>query len=112
MLPRRTGYLCTITLLTFLPCSPQVATRPVRGVVTDKRGNTLNGAVVLLENTQDLTIRSYITDKDGRYHFEGLNSDIDFTLKAHYKTWWSHTQTLSRFNESKSPEIRLVIPID
>ncbi len=101
-----------MALIAFLPCSPQVSTRPVSGVVTDKRGNTLTGAVVLLENTQDLTIRSFITQKDGHYHFEGLNSEVDFTLKAHYKTWWSHTQTLSKFNESKNPEIKLVIPID
>lgn len=112
MLRRRTGYICTIALLTFLPCSSQISTRPVTGTVTDKRGNALPGAVVLLENTADLTIRSYITQKDGRYHFEGLNSDTDFTLKAHYKSWWSHTHTLSKFNESKNPEIKLVIPID
>ncbi len=112
MLSRRTGYLCTIALISFLPCSSQLTTRPVRGIVTDKRGNALNGAAVLLENTQDLTVRSYITAKDGLYHFEGLNADIDFTLKAHYKNWWSHTHTLSKFNEAKNPEIRLVIPID
>jgi len=109
---RRTGYLCTIALVTLLPCSSQPSTRHVSGVVTDKRGNALNGAVVLLENTQDLSIRSFITQKDGHYRFEGLNSDVDFTLKAHYKTWWSHTHTLSKFNESKDPEITLVIPID
>jgi hypothetical protein len=84
----------------------------VSGVVTDKRGNVLNGAVVLLENTQDLSVRSYITQKDGRYRFEGLNSDVDFTLKAHYKNWWSHSHTLSKFNESKNPEFTLVIPTD
>lgn len=112
MLSRRTGYLCTIALISFLPCSSQLTTRPVRGVVTDKRGNTLTGAVVLLENAQDLTVRSYITAKDGLYHFEGLNADIDFTLKAHYKNWWSSTHRLSKFNESRNPEIKLVIPID
>jgi hypothetical protein len=112
MLSRRSVYLCAIALVTFLPGSSQISTRSVRGLVTDKRGNTLTGAVVLLENTQDLTVRSFITQKDGNYHFDGLNSDIDFTLKAHYKNWWSHSHTLSKFNESKSPEITLVIPVD
>ena len=112
MLSRRTGYVCTIALFTFLPCVSQITTRSVGGVVTDKRGNALNGAAVLLENTQDLSVRSFITQKDGHYHFEGLNSDVDFTLKAHYKNWWSHPHTLSKFNESKNPEIALVIPIN
>jgi len=112
MLSRRTGYLCTIALISFLPCSSQLTTRSVSGTVTDKRGNTLSGAAVLLENTQNLTVRSYITAKDGHYHFDGLNTDIDFTLKAHYKNWWSNSHTLSKFNESKNPEIKLVIPID
>jgi len=53
-----------------------------------------------------------MTAKDGHYHFDGLNTDIDFTLKAHYKNWWSNSHTLSKFNESKNPEIKLVIPID
>jgi len=112
MLSRRTGYLCAIALLTFLPGSSQVSTRRVRGLVTDKRGNALIGAVVLLENTQDLSVRSFITQKDGLYHFDGLNTDVDFTLKAHYKNWWSHPHMLSKFNESRDPEVKLVIPID
>lgn len=112
MLLRRTGYLCAIAVFTFLPGISQITTRSVTGIVTDKRGNALSGAAVLLENTQDLSVRSFITQKDGHYHFEGLNTDVDFTLKAHYKNWWSHPHTLSKFNESKNPEITLVIPID
>lgn len=56
--------------------------RSVSGVVTDKRGNALRGAAVQLENNTDMSIRSYITAKDGRYHFERLNGNDYYTLKA------------------------------
>lgn len=90
----------------------QSGARTVTGVVTDKSGNTLPQAVVLLENTSNLTVRSYITAKDGQYHFDGVNDDVDFTLKARYRNYWSSKKTLSKFNSSKRPEINLVIPID
>jgi hypothetical protein len=112
MLSKRSGYVCAIALISFLPCDSQLSTRPVGGAVTDKRGNTLAGASVLLENTADLSVRSYITQQDGRFHFNGLNTDVDFTLKAHYKRWWSPSKTLSKFNESKNPEVTLVIPVE
>lgn len=86
--------------------------RPVTGTVTDKRGNTLPSAIVQLENSVTLSIRSYITGKDGRYHFSGLNDDIDYTLKARYRNYWSEPKTLSKFNSSHHPEVNLVIPIE
>jgi hypothetical protein len=90
----------------------QTSLRPVTGVVTDKRGNTLPGAVVQLENTVDLTVRSFITGKDGKYYFNNLNGDIDFTLKAKYRQYWSEKKTLSKFDSAKHPEVNLVIPIE
>lgn len=82
------------------------------GLVTDKRGNTLPGAAVQLENTNNLSIMSYITGKDGCYHFSGLYDNIDYTLKAKYRKYWSKRKTLSKFDSSKHPEVDLVIPID
>jgi hypothetical protein len=109
---RKAGSIAVIALLTWLPCEAQFKPRPVTGVVTDKRGNTLPGAVVQLENTFDLTVRSYITDKDGRYHFTGLNDDVDYRLKARYRNNWSEPKTLSKFNSSAHPEVNLMIPIE
>jgi hypothetical protein len=86
--------------------------RSVTGVVTDKRGNVLPGAAVQLENTATLLIMSYITGKDGRYHFRNVNDDIDYTLKAKYRKYWSERKTLSKFNSSKHPVVDLVIPIE
>lgn len=104
--------LAAITVLAWGTSDAQYNPRPVKGVVTDKRGNTLPGAVVQLENTQSLDVRSYITRKDGAYQFNGLNDDVDYTVRAHYKKYWSETRTLSKFNSSKEPVVNLVIPID
>jgi len=101
-----------MALLLLAPCSAQFKLRDVSGVVTDARGNALPRVAVELENTRNQTVRSYITGKDGRYHFNGLNDDIDFTLKAKYKDWWSKPKTLSKFDASIHPEVNLVIPID
>ncbi|HVW85760.1 MAG TPA: carboxypeptidase-like regulatory domain-containing protein [Bryobacteraceae bacterium] len=109
---RKTALIFVMTLLTAIPCASQYTRRNVSGIVTDKRGNSLPGAVVQLEDTNTLSVRSCITGKDGLYHFAGLRDDIDYTLKARYRQYWSDAKTLSKFNSSKNPEIKLVIPID
>ena len=108
----RQGIVVSAMALMLSLSNAQSAARSVSGVVTDKRGNTLPQAVVLLENTSNLTVRSYITDKDGQYHFDGVNDDVDFTLKARHRNYWSSKKTLSKFNSAKRPEINLVIPIE
>jgi hypothetical protein len=108
---KRTVRLSVMLLLVGFPCLPQFEFRSVTGAVTDKRGNPLPGAAVQLENTDSLSVRSYVTDKDGRYHFTQLNDEIDYTLKAKYRSYWSKPKMLSKFNSSKHPEVDLVIPI-
>jgi hypothetical protein len=101
-----------LALLAFaIPCVSQHA-RSVAGSVRDKAGNILPKAVVELENRRSLEIHSYIVDPQGHYYFGDLSSDVEFTLKAHYKSYWSKTETLSKFNEAKQAHIDLVIPID
>ncbi|HXE63084.1 MAG TPA: carboxypeptidase-like regulatory domain-containing protein [Bryobacteraceae bacterium] len=109
---RRCGLVAAIALLTWLPSESQLQPRSVTGVVTDKRGNALPGAAVQLENTVNLSVRSFITRKDGSYFFTGLNSEIDYTLKAKYRNYWSQPKTLSKFNESRHPVVNLMIPIE
>ena len=109
---RKAGLIAAIALLAWLPCDSQFTPRTVTGVVTDKRDNALPEAVVQVENTVSLTIRSYVTGKDGRYYFNGLNDDVDYTLKARYRNYWSEPKTLSKFNSSTHPEVNLMIPIE
>jgi hypothetical protein len=86
--------------------------RSVSGVVTDKRGNLLPGAVVEIDNFASKEIQSYIVQKDGRYHFNDLNPDIDFVLHANYRGHVSKNWTLSKFNGAKNAKADFVIPIE
>jgi hypothetical protein len=104
--------LVVLLLLVGSSCLPQGELRSVVGVVTDRKGNALPGAAVQLENTASLLIMSNITGKDGRYQFNQLSGDVDYTLKAKYRNYWSQRKKLSKFNSSKHPEIDLVIPIE
>jgi hypothetical protein len=108
----RTIRLSLLLLLAGFPSLPQFEVREVTGVVTDERGNALSGAAVLLENLNNVSIRSYITGKDGCYYFNGLRDDIDYTLRAEYQNYCSERKTLSRLNSSNHPKIELVIPIE
>jgi Carboxypeptidase regulatory-like domain len=99
-------------LLTVLPAGAQYKMRVVTGIVTDTKGNALPKAAVQLENTRTLSVRSYITGKDGRFSFNELNDDIDFLVRAKYNNWSSKPKTISKFDSSTHPEVVLVIPID
>jgi hypothetical protein len=100
-----------LVLVAFAQLSAQKP-RDVSGTVTDARGNPLPKVAVTIENANTLAVRSYITADDGRYHFEDLNADVDFVLKAHYRTYWSKPKTLSKFNEEPHPVVVTVIPVE
>ena|SRR5579872_3833999 len=101
-----------LLLLLWFPSPSEPVWRSVAGIVKDAAGNALPTSVVQLENEADLSVRSYITGIDGRYHFSDVSYDIDYTLKAHYRKYWSKAKTLSCFNSAAHPEIDLIIPID
>ena len=85
----------------------QNTTRTVQGTVTAPDNNIVNGAVVQLKNLKTLQIRSYITQKDGTYHFNELSPDIDYELRADYSGASSRTHTLSSFDSRKEARIDL-----
>ena len=84
-------------------------TRSVQGVVSDNADNPVDGAVVQLKDTKTLQIRSFITKKNGTYHFHSLNPDIDYELIAKSKGATSGSKTLSSFDSRKSAVINLKI---
>jgi hypothetical protein len=108
---RRTVRLSALLVVGWLPGTSQFELRSVAGTVIDRKGNALQNADVQLENTVTLSITTYITGKDGRFHFVRLRDDIDFTLKARYRTLWSKPRTLSQFDSPKHREVELVIPM-
>lgn len=82
-------------------------TRAVEGIVTDVSGHPVAKAVVQLEDTKTLQIRSYITDSDGSYHFAGLSTNVEYQLRADHDGVSSSRKTLDVFNTKKVAKINL-----
>ena len=91
------------------PKKGEEAIRNVQGAVTNPDDSPAVGAVVLLENTKTLQVRSFITKEDGIFHFYELGSDVDYKLKAEDKKTGSasDTKTLSSFDSRKQAIINL-----
>jgi hypothetical protein len=83
-----------------------VETRTVQGTVIDQAGKPVEGAVVKLENTETLQIRSFITKNDGKFSFHGLNSRVDYRVKAE-SDGRSDEQTVSKFNSKPEVTVNL-----
>jgi hypothetical protein len=82
-------------------------TRTVEGVVTSENDMPVSGAVVQLKNTKTLQIRSFFTEDNGTYHFNGLSPDIDYELRATFQGASSGAKTLSSFDSRKKATINL-----
>src|SRR5689334_11991091 len=82
-------------------------TRTVQGVVTSPEDMPVIGAVVQLKNTKTLQIRSFITQQNGSYFFNGLSTDIDYELKAESQGNSSPVKTLSSFDSRKEAVLNL-----
>jgi hypothetical protein len=83
--------------------------RSVSGLVTDGAGAPLKGAVVQLENTKTLQIRSFIAKDDGSYIFNGRSTDVDYQLSASSNGHRSATKTLSSFDSRTDAHLNLEI---
>ena len=77
-------------------------TRALNGRVKDEQKHVLVGAVVQLQSNAIFWIRSFITERDGQYHFEELSSNVTYRVRAAYKGTLSRTRKLTRF-DSRSP---------
>lgn len=82
-------------------------TRTVQGAVTAADDTAVVGAVVQLQDTKTKTVRSFITQKNGSYYFQGLSPDIDYELRASFQGASSPTKTLSSFDSRKDAVINL-----
>lgn len=76
-------------------------TRSVEGAVTDADGGFVAGAVVHLENTKTLQVRSYITKENGSYSFYGLSPSVEYQLQAEYQGATSDTKKIDVFVSDK-----------
>jgi hypothetical protein len=89
------------------PSSGSSALRSVEGVVTSTNGQPVEGAVVLLKDSKTLQVRSFITLKDGSYHFYGLGPDVSYDVRATHGDESSANKTVSSYNGKKKIVLNL-----
>ena len=83
--------------------------RTLRGTVTDRHHEPLAGAIVQVHSETNLTVISYITDRNGQYIFKHLSPDDDYNVFATYRGFRSKARRLSKFDSKTDREFRLVI---
>jgi Carboxypeptidase regulatory-like domain len=71
--------------------------KTVRGVVTDKADNPINGAVVFLKNVRTNQVRSNITNEQGNYRFSGIDPNAEYELYAEKDNAKSQVRNISSF---------------
>jgi len=72
--------------------------RTLNGSVRNKAEEPLGGSVVYLKNMKTLTVKSYIADDKGEFHFHALSPNVDYECYAEYNGTRSQTKTLSSFD--------------
>jgi len=82
-------------------------TRSIEGTVLSASGQPVPGARVLLKDTKTLQVRSYIAQSDGRYHFYGLSTDINYQVRAEANGFTSKTKMVSVFDSHKVIQLDL-----
>jgi hypothetical protein len=80
------------------PPRGEALTRSIEGTVLSKEGVAVSGAIVLLKDSKTLQVRSYIAQGDGKYHFFGLSTDVNYELRAQANGMTSPTKTVSVFD--------------
>jgi hypothetical protein len=85
--------------------------RNVTGQVLSKSDAPLSEAIVYLKNTKTLTIKSFITEKDGGYRFHGLTPNIDYEIYAEYQGQKSGAKTLSSFDNRSNVTLNIHIDV-
>ena len=81
--------------------------RSVTGQVFSKSDVPISEAVVYLKNTKTLTVKSFISEKDGGYRFHGLSPNIDYEIYADYQGQKSPTKTISSFDTRNNITLNL-----
>ncbi|MGC9291360.1 MAG: carboxypeptidase-like regulatory domain-containing protein [Acidobacteriaceae bacterium] len=83
------------------PVRAQQYDKMVQGKVSDNSGRFLANAIVYLQDTRNLDVKSYITQKDGVYRFGQLSQNDDYKLWAELNEKKSAVKTISSFDPKK-----------
>lgn len=85
--------------------------RTIEGTVSDKDGAPVQGAVVYLQDSKSLTVKSYLSDAQGHFHFRQLSMSADFDLWAELNGERSKTKNISQFNSKTDLTYELKLPV-
>lgn len=81
--------------------------RTLTGEVRLPDDTLVEGAVVQIKNLKTLQIRSFITQKNGKYSFQNLSSSVDFEVRATWKDHASPKRMLTVYDTRLDPIINL-----
>ena len=86
--------------------------RVVHGVVAEKGGGPVKGAIVYLRDTRTSQVKTAFTDDAGNYRFVQLSENTDYELWAQTpdNKQRSKTRTLSSFDSKK--DITMGLQVD
>jgi hypothetical protein len=85
-------------------------TRSVSGMVTTADDKPVANAVVQIKDTKTKMVRSFSSQENGTYYFQGLSPDIDYEVTATYDGVSSPTRTVSNFDARKEVILNLKLP--
>jgi len=85
--------------------------RTVEGIVCSKEGAPIQGAVVYLQDSKSLAVKSYLSDAQGHFHFRQLSMSADFDLWAELNGERSKTKNISQFNSKTDLSYKLKLPV-
>ena len=86
-----------------------ITSRNLSGQITDNNDNPISDAIVYLKDTKTLSIKSYVSQKDGSYRFNALSMNNDYEVYAQKNEKKSPTKKLSQFDSRGEPRINLKI---
>jgi hypothetical protein len=95
--------------LAFSPAIARAAERAVKGTVFYKGGEPAADAAVKLEDRTTMQVLSHRTDREGHYHFLGLNPDKDYEIRAQKNGHRSKSHTVSRFSSNAEETVNLYL---
>jgi hypothetical protein len=84
--------------------------RVADGKVVGKDDAPIAGAVVFLKDVKSLSVKSYITDDKGIFHFGNLGQNTDYELWAESDKERSKTKSISSFDSKNN--YNFVLKID
>ena len=73
----------------------------------DTGGSPVPKAIVLLKDTKTLQVRSFIAEPDGKYHFYGLSTDVNYELRAEAHGMTSPSKLVSVFDSKRVVRLNL-----